>query len=335
MRLHYGPLCLLLALAAAGCESEEAMVPPDEAAPTPRAAPAPPGAPGLPAPAADGPVEPAPAPDFALPGLDGDFALADQRGHVVVLNFWATWNELSVEGMGALAGLHDELADDGVVVVGIAEDEGALAALQAWAQANAPPPYPLVADPGGDVALRYGGVELLPTTVVVDRDGLVRARHIGILTEDELFGLVGPVLIEDDEPLTGAPGLPAPTPGVVRPLSAADAEALVRTGAVLVDVREEAARRTAGALPYALHRPAARLAAEDLPANFSTPLIFADDGGAASAEAAERALGWGYTAVYLLDGGVPAWEAAGLPLEPLYPVGPDDPPVVPTHSVLG
>jgi cytochrome c biogenesis protein CcmG/thiol:disulfide interchange protein DsbE len=329
MRLRYGSCFLLLALAAAGCESEETMVPPDEAAPAARTAPA---APGVTGPATDGPVEPEPAPDFALPGLDGDFALADQRGHVVVLNFWATWNELSVEGMGALAGLHAELADDGVVVVGIAEDEDALAALQAWAAAYAAPPYPLVADPGGAVARRYGGVELLPTTVVVDREGRVRARHTGILTEDELFELLGPVLIEDDEPLTALPVL---TPGVVQPLSAADAEALVSAGAVLVDVRDAAVRQAAGALPYALHRPSALLSAQDLPANFATPLIFADEGGTTSAEAAARALGWGYAAVYLLDGGVPAWEAAGLPLDPVPPVGQADLPVVPVQSVRG
>jgi peroxiredoxin/rhodanese-related sulfurtransferase len=329
MRLRYG-LLLLLPLAASGCAREEAVpapVVPRGEAPPPALDPA--------APVTDGPVEPAPAPAFALPGLEGDFALADQRGRVVVLNFWATWNELSLEGMTALDSLHATLAGDGIVVVGITEDADALATLQAWAAAHPPPAYPLVADTAGAVARAYGGVELLPTTVVVDREGQLRARHTGILTADELLDLLGPVLIEDDEPLTATP---AGAPGVVRPLSADEADALVRGGAVLVDVRAEEDRRAAGALPYALYRPAARLTPADLPANFSTPLVFADAGvadGGDAAGAAERALAWGYVSVFVLDGGVPAWIAAGLPLDVTPPALPDAPPAVPTGSVLG
>ncbi|HLT48645.1 MAG TPA: redoxin domain-containing protein [Rubricoccaceae bacterium] len=335
MRLRYGPLLLALwALAAAGCESEEAVAPAPAPRPTARSAPE---APAVPAPVTDGPLDPAPAPDFTLPGPGGDFALAEQRGHVVVLNFWATWNELSLEGMDALAGLHETLAGEGLVVVGIAEDDDALAALEAWAAENALPPYPVVADTAGAVARLYGDVELLPTTVVVDREGRLRARHTGILSEDELLDLLGPVLIEDDAPLRAQP---TGQPGVVQPLAAADAEALVRAGAVLVDVREEPARQAVGALPYALHRPLALLAAEDLPANFATPLIFADASDGASAEAAERAVRWGYRSVYLLEGGVGAWEEAGLPLEPVparrQPPAPEStPPLVPTRPVLG
>lgn len=330
MHLRYG-LLLMLALAASGCETEETVAPMS----TPRAM-----RPALPdsgAPVTDGPVEPVPAPDFALPGLDRAFALADHRGHVVVLNFWATWNDPSLEGMDALDGLHDTLADDGVVVVGIAEDEDALSTLRAWVAEHAAPSYPLVADTAGTVARAYGGVALLPTTVVVDREGQLRARHTGILSEDELLDLLGPVLIEDDEPLMATP---ASEPGVVRPLSASDADALVRDGAVLVDVRERAARQAAGALPHALHRPAVLLAAEDLPANFSIPLIFASDGDTVASEAAEQALAWGYVTVYFLEGGVAAWRASGLPLdsvpvEPAPPAHQESAPVVRGRSVLG
>ena len=338
MRRRYRPLALLLCALAAGCEmgTQEAALPAPAVAPqaTTRAAPA---VPDTAAPTTDGLVEPEPAPDFTLPAGDGAFALADQRGHVVVLNFWATWNELSVAGMGALADLHDTLADDGVVVVGLAEDDDAEAALQAWTAAHDAPPYPLLADADGAVARRYGGIEMLPTTVVVDRAGRLRARHIGILTEDELLDLLGPVLIEEDAPATP---LPVAHPGVVLPLAADDVDALIRAGAVLVDVREDPARRAAGAFPYALHRPLGLLASDDLPANFATPLIFADEGGDASAEAADRAVGWGYQAVFRLDGGVPAWEAAGLPLEPVpappAPAAPQRPaPIVPARSVLG
>jgi rhodanese-related sulfurtransferase/peroxiredoxin len=332
MPLRSGFFLLALLVAASGCGGEDVAAPPAGAPePAARRAPAVP-APEPAGPASDAIADPTPAPDFTLPGLDGDFALADQRGRVVVLNFWATWNDLSLEGLDALARLHEDVGDAGVVIVGIAEDEDALVALRGWAEANPAPPFPLVADTAGAVARSLGGVELLPTTMVVDRQGLLRARHTGILSPDGLLDLLGPILIEEDDSLAV---LPAATPGAVTALDAADVPALVRAGAVLVDVREDAAWRSAGALPYALHRPLDALAPSDLPANFSTPLVFVDEGGEASGEAAKQALAWGYVAVYVLDGGVEAWEAAGLPLEPAPPARPAGPPVVPAQSVLG
>ena len=325
----------MLAFAAAGCETGEDS---GEATPSdasPRVAT---DGPGASVPTTDGLTEPTPAPDFTLAGPGGSFTLADHRGEVVVLNFWATWNELSLDGMDALSTLHETLGDEGLAVVGIAADDDAPSVLRAWVGVHDAPPYPLVADLDGAVAEAYGGIELLPTTVVVDRRGRLRARHTGILSEDELLDLLAPVLIEDDEPL---PDAPVAAPGAVRSLSADEADALARSGAVLVDLRDDRARRADGALPFALHRPAGRLAASDLPANFATPLIFVDEVGTGSFGAAEVAVEWGYVAVYHLDGGVSAWVAAGLPLDPL-PTVPKEPsprepasPVLPARTVLG
>src|SRR5690606_18881159 len=132
---------------------------------------------------------PVPAPRFALPGPTGTFDLGDHAGDIVVLHFWATWNELSQEGLAALDSLRAELSDDGVAFVGIAVDDDGLPALAAWMAERETPGVPVVADTAGHVAEAYGEVELLPTTVVVDRQGTIRARHTGILTAGDLLDL--------------------------------------------------------------------------------------------------------------------------------------------------
>ena len=276
--------------------------------------------------------EAAPAPDFRLPGLDGDFALADQRGHIVVLNFWATWNELSQTGLAALSQIHAETADDGVMVVGVVEDERPLEAIQAWLETHPVPDFPVLADTSRAVAALFGGIELLPTTVVIDREGLIRAHHTGILSYDELLDLLGPILIEQDEPLTG---LPEPTPGIVQILLATEVPNLVADGAMLVDVRLPDDRKALGALPDAQHCPLATLVRDDLPANFAMPVIFVSGDSLDAHEAARRALDWGYVAVYIVEGGVHAWAEAGLPLRPVTPSRREPPPVLPARTVFG
>ena len=140
------------------------------------------------------------APNFTLSGPGGLFSLSEHEGRVVVLNFWATWNELSQQGMAALERLDRDVDDEDVVVAGIAVDDDAPEALRAWADSLRLPQYLLLADSSGATARAYGDIELLPTTIIVDREGFISVRHTGILTYDELLDLLGPVLIGDHEP---------------------------------------------------------------------------------------------------------------------------------------
>lgn len=277
-------------------------------------------------------AEAAPAHDFSLPGLVGEFTLSDHQGEVVVLNFWATWNELSVEGMDALNKVHTELGADGIAVVGIAQDEGGLDVIMDWAIEHTVA-YPLVADASQVVAGQFGEIELLPTTVIIDREGLIREQHTGILTHDELLDLLGPILIEEDEPLSSLPE--AKEGEWPLSLSPIDVHLLVREGAMLVDVCSLGEIEVTGTALYSEHRPLHALAPQDLPANFAVPIIFLGDADDDTVDqAAAQALDWGYASVYVVEGGLTAWRAASLPVGPLAPIPVDEQPLARARTVI-
>jgi len=268
------------------------------------------------APEVEAPVQ---APEFTLEGPDGAFALADQRGHVVLLTFWATWSEPSIAALDTVAAVAAELAAGDLVAVGVSQDEHGLEALRAWADssvAGARVAVTLVSDSSHAVARSYGDVEMLPTTVVIDRDGHLRTRHVGVLSTEGLLDLVAPALIESDEPLEGGEAIAAPAG--IRSLEPGSVPALVAEGAALLDVRD-AGDLLGGTLQYARHRPLPALAREDLPANVAAPIIFLGATLAEAVAAAERAAEWGYDVVYAVGGGPGAWRDAGLELVPVQP----------------
>jgi thiol-disulfide isomerase/thioredoxin len=106
----------------------------------------------------------------------GRFRLAEHRDRVVLVNFWATWCPPCVEEMPALERLWQRHRGGPFTVVAVSLDAS---------PADVPPfvsahrlTFPVAVDVGGDVANAYG-VRALPTTVVIDGRGLVRALALG------------------------------------------------------------------------------------------------------------------------------------------------------------
>lgn len=138
-----------------------------------------------------------PAPDFTLQDLHRQTQrLSDYRGSVVLVNFWATWCPPCRIEMPTLQAVYEKLGDQGLIVLGLN-----------WTQVDAPrqvEPYveglgvtfPVLLDPDGRVADSIYPLQGLPTSIIIDRTGVVQQISIGPLPADkleaQLQALLGP-----------------------------------------------------------------------------------------------------------------------------------------------
>lgn len=117
------------------------------------------------------------APDFTLPSNQGNnLRLGEQRGEVILLNFWASWCGPCRQEMPALDALHKRFSPAGFKVLGVnvdADTRKANRILEDLAVA-----FPVVYDPAGDVSEQYQ-VNAMPSTVLIDRNGEMRYLHEG------------------------------------------------------------------------------------------------------------------------------------------------------------
>jgi len=134
-----------------------------------------------------------PAPDFELPSLENGkpIRLSSFRGHVVVLNFWASWcAPCRLEAPG-LRRVSERYRDEGVRLLGVdyRDDEAAAQAFVDEFRLT----YPSVSDPSGSLAYDF---ELIgfPTTFIIDPAGTIRYRFVGYLDEAVLENAVNDVL---------------------------------------------------------------------------------------------------------------------------------------------
>ena len=126
------------------------------------------------------------APDFQLTDVDGKtIRLADLRGKAVLLNFWATWCPPCKIEIPWFVDLQKQYGPQGLQIVGVAMDEGnprdAIAKFTKEMGVN----YTMVL--GNDkVADAYGGVDALPTTFYIGRDGKIVSRVFGLVSHGEV-----------------------------------------------------------------------------------------------------------------------------------------------------
>ena len=122
----------------------------------------------------------APAPDFTLKTLDGkSLKLSDLRGKAVLLNFWATWCAPCKIETPWIVDLQNRYAAQGLQVVGVSmDDESETDSIKKFAQ-EMRVNYPILRGTE-DVARAYGGMQFLPTTYFVDRNGNVIGRILGL-----------------------------------------------------------------------------------------------------------------------------------------------------------
>ena len=124
--------------------------------------------------------EPIEVPGFTVTDLDGKtVSFADLKGKVVLVNFWATWCPPCRAEIPDLVALQDKYRDK-LVVLGISEDEDATPQeVKAFGVAQKMN-YPIVMKTP-ELAKIFKGVSALPTTFVIDPEGKIRQRHVGML----------------------------------------------------------------------------------------------------------------------------------------------------------
>ena len=117
------------------------------------------------------------APDFTLRSVAGtNLRLQEQRGQVVLVNFWATWCGPCRQEMPHLNRIYDKYRSAGFVLLGVNIDEDPRAAADLAAKLGLK--FPVLLDSDKKVSRVYD-MSAMPATLMIDRDGRVRHIHRG------------------------------------------------------------------------------------------------------------------------------------------------------------
>lgn len=121
-----------------------------------------------------------PAPAFTLKDGQGrEVSLASYKGKVVLLNFWATWCTGCKQEIPWFIDFQTKYKADGLVILGVSLDDEGWKVLKPYLEEH-PMNYTVVLG-NDDIANLYGGVDALPATLLIDRDGKVVSSHNGVV----------------------------------------------------------------------------------------------------------------------------------------------------------
>ncbi len=134
------------------------------------------------------PVLASTAPDFALPSVaGGNYRLSEHRGEVVALIFWASWCGECRRELERFEKLRATYAPAGLIVLSVSLDEEPARAATIAAAAGID--YPVLLDAGKKVSRNYQA-DQLPLILLIDRNGVIRARHDALDAREERGMLV-------------------------------------------------------------------------------------------------------------------------------------------------
>lgn len=133
------------------------------------------------------------ATDFELQTLDGDtMSLHDQRGKVVILNFWASWCEPCRYEMPHFQSFYERYQQEVEIIAVNVTSKDHIADVEAFRDTYRLT-FPILLDETGDISTMYGAFSI-PTTVILDRDGQVVHEVVGPMEEAMLSEVIEPLL---------------------------------------------------------------------------------------------------------------------------------------------
>jgi thiol-disulfide isomerase/thioredoxin len=136
-----------------------------------------------------------PAPQFSLEDLSGrKVSLDDYKGKAVLINFWATWCGPCKVETPWLVDLRNQYSSKGFEILGVSTDDIDPTDPKAFSQEKKEiadfvdrmhMPYPVLID-GDSLSKPYGGLDAMPTSIFVDREGKIVAATMGITSKDDI-----------------------------------------------------------------------------------------------------------------------------------------------------
>jgi peroxiredoxin len=126
------------------------------------------------------------APEFSLKDANGQTVhLSDYKGKVVLLDFWATWCGPCKIEIPWFMEFETQFKDQGFAVLGVSMDEDGWDAIKPYVRDRKMNYRVLLGD--DKVSASYGGLDALPTTLLIDREGNVASKHEGVSMGKEEF----------------------------------------------------------------------------------------------------------------------------------------------------
>ncbi len=120
-----------------------------------------------------------PAPDFTLKKIDGgELQLSSLRGKAVIVDFWDTWCPPCRKAMPHLQALSETYSDD-LVVVGVALGRKGEAAVKAYTKDHGLTFEMVMFNNDQKLIDSFGGIQSIPTTFLIDADGIIREKWVG------------------------------------------------------------------------------------------------------------------------------------------------------------
>ena len=118
------------------------------------------------------------APTWSLKDLDGNTVTSDQfKGKVVVVDFWATWCGPCRQEIPGYVELQKKYADDGLVSIGVSVDQAGPSVVKEFVKMYLVSYKIVMAD--DKIIDGFGGIDAIPATFIIDRDGLIRDQKVG------------------------------------------------------------------------------------------------------------------------------------------------------------